>query len=62
MELSSKLTKQIIETKYLSVENTDRYRPIMRIFFENYEKLNYWLFKEDIFNELKNMQGFELYV
>ena len=35
MELSSKLTKQITETKYLSVENTDRYRPIMRIFFEN---------------------------
>lgn len=61
MELSSKLTKQITETKYLSVENTDRYRPIMRIFFENYEKLNYWLFKEDIFNELKNMQGFENY-
>lgn len=61
MEISSKLTKQITETKYLSVENTDRYRPIMRVFFENYEKLNYWLFKEDVFNELKNKEEFENY-
>ena len=61
MEISSKLTKQITETKYLSVENSNRYRPIMRVFFENYEKLNYWLFKEDVFNELKNKSGFENY-
>ncbi len=61
MEISSKLIKQITETKYLSVENTNRYRPIMRVFYENYEKLNYWLFKEDVFNELKNKAGFEGY-
>lgn len=61
MEINGKLTKQITETKYLSVENTNRYRPIMRLFFENREKLNYWLFKEDVFNELKNLSGFENY-
>lgn len=61
MKISDKLVKQITEAKYLSVENTNRYRPIMRIFFENHEKLNYWLFKEDVFNELKNETGFEDY-
>ncbi len=53
MEINGKLIKQITETKYLNVENTERYRPIMRVFFEHYEKLDYWLYKEDVFNELK---------
>lgn len=53
MEVTEKLTKQIEEVKYLSVENTDRYRPIIRYFFKQYEKLEYWLYKEDVFNELK---------
>ena len=35
MEINGKSTKQILETKYLNVENTNRYRPIMRIFFEH---------------------------
>ena len=54
MEVNDKLTKQITEVKYLSVENTERYRPIMRFFFKQYEKLEYWLYKEDVYNELKN--------
>ncbi len=45
MEIKEKLLKQISETKYLSVENTERYRPIMRLFFEKYEILEYWLYK-----------------
>ena len=61
MEINGKLTKQITETKYLNVENTERYRPIMRIFFEHYEKLDYWLYKEDVYNELKNQDGFVSY-
>lgn len=61
MEIQEKLTKQITETKYLNVENTERYRPIIRLFFEKYERLEYWLYKEDVFNELKKSDYFKDY-
>lgn len=61
MEIKEKLTKQITETKYLNVENTERYRPIIRLFFEKYERLEYWLYKEDVFNELKQDDFFKEY-
>ena len=61
MEVQEKLTKQITETKYLNVENTERYRPIIRLFFEKYERLEYWLYKEDVFNELKESEFFKDY-
>jgi len=54
MEINEKLVKPIEEVKYLNVENTDRYRPIIRYFFRQYERLEYWLYKEDVFNALKN--------
>ena len=52
MFLDSKLKKEIIEAKYLSVENTWRYRAIIRIMFKNYEKMNFWMLKEQIYEEL----------
>ena len=58
MEVYEKLTKQISETKYLSTENSYRYRPIMRCFYNHYERLEYWLYKEDVFNELKDNEIF----
>ena len=61
MEVKEKLIKQITETKYLNVENTERYRPIIRLFFEKYEKMEYWLFKEDVFNALKESPYFKDY-
>ncbi len=61
MEVSEKLTKQITETKYLSVENTERYRPIMRYFFKQYEMLEYWLYKEQVYNDLKDNDVFSNY-
>ena len=61
MEVYEKLTKQISETKYLSTENSYRYRPIMRCFYHHYEQLEYWLYKEDIYNELKNNEAFSNY-
>ena len=33
------LQKAITETKYLSQENTYRYRPIMRFFYHKYEQV-----------------------
>lgn len=58
MEVYEKLTKQISETKYLSTENSYRYRPIMRCFYQHYERLEYWLYKEDVYNELKDNEVF----
>lgn len=48
------LQKAITETKYLSQENSYRYRPIMRFFYHKYEQAENWLYKEDIFEELKD--------
>lgn len=61
MEVYEKLTKQIFETKYLNTENSWRYRPIMRLFYLHYEKLEYWLYKEDVYNELKDNNLFQEY-
>lgn len=36
----------MLEAKYLNVENTERYRPIIRLFYLKYEKLKYWLYQE----------------
>ena len=52
MQVSDKLTKPLTEVKYLNAENVSRYRCIMRIFFENYEKLRYWLYQEDVYEEM----------
>ena len=61
MEINEKLLKQITETSYLTAENTSRYRPILRYFYQEYETTNYMLYKEEIFNELKDKLGFEKY-
>lgn len=61
MEVYEKLTKQISETKYLSTENSYGYRPIMRCFYNHYERLEYWLYKEDVYNELKDNEIFNDY-
>lgn len=61
MELSDKILKPVIETRYLSVENTDRYRSILRFFYLNYEKLKYWLYQEEVFEELHRHEYFADY-
>jgi hypothetical protein len=54
MRLERSITKTIEESKYLATENTWKYRTIIRTIYKNYERMKYWLFKEDIFQELKN--------
>ncbi len=61
MEVNEKLIKQIEETKYLSAENSYRYRPIMRCFLMHYERLEYSLYKEDIYEELIGNELFSDY-
>ena len=52
MQVTDKLTKALTEAKYLNADNVSRYRCIMRIFFENYEKLRYWLYQEDVYAQM----------
>ena len=52
MQVSDKLIRPLTEAKYLNADNVSRYRCIMRIFFENYEKLKYWMYQEDIYEEM----------
>lgn len=61
MEITDTLSKQITETSYLTTENTKRYRPILRYFYEQYERINYMLYKEDVWNELNGKLNFENY-
>lgn len=53
MNITEKITVPLIESRYLSAENADRYRSIMRLFYLYYEKMRYWLYQEEIFEELK---------
>ncbi len=48
MQFSDKLIKPVSEMKYLNADNVSRYRCIMRIFFEHYEKLKYWLYQDEV--------------
>ena len=61
MEINEKLSKQIKETSYLTAENTKRYRPILRFFYEEYEKINYMLYKEEVWSFFKDKPNFENY-
>ena len=61
MEIYEKLVNQISEVKYLCTENSRRYRPIMRCFLNHYERLEYSLYREDIFEELSTNEFFNDY-
>lgn len=61
MKIQDKLRKPMLEAKYLNVDNTDRYRPIIRLFYLQYEKLKYWMYQEEVFEELKEDPYFEDY-
>lgn len=41
--------RSVSELKYVSVDNVTRYRAIMRFLFLQYQKLNYWLKPEQIY-------------
>lgn len=53
VQASDKIIKPLTEAKYLNADNVSRYRCIMRIFFENYEKLRYWMYQEDVYDEMR---------
>ena len=61
MNVTEELGKQITEMAYLTQINTKRYRPILRLFYEQYEKMNFMLYKEDVYTALKGKLFFEDY-
>ena len=61
MKIHDKLIKPVREVKYLDVENTDRYRSIIRLFYLNYEKLKYWMYQEEVYEELAEDAYFSAY-
>lgn len=61
MKIQETLRKPMLEAKYLNVENTDRYRPIIRLFYLNYERLKYWLYQEEVYQELAEAPYFAAY-
>ena len=56
-----KYLESIQETVYLSVANAPQYRRIMRIFFIEYEKMHFQLYKEDVLELLKEYPEFSDY-
>ena len=52
-ELEMRDLEPVRETIYLSAGNAPQYRRIMRIFFMEYEKMHFQLYKEDVFELLR---------
>ena len=61
MDISNKTKKKFTEAQYLCTDNSYRYRVILRIAYKQYEKMKFWLYKEDIYNLIKEIEGFEDY-
>ena len=51
----------ITETSYLTAQNVRQYRAIMRLFFREYEKMRFQLYKEDILDLLHRQEEFANY-
>ena len=51
----------IHETSYLSVPNAPTYRKIMRCFFREYEKMHFQLYKEDIYQLIRQDSAYAAY-
>ncbi|MEG0507181.1 MAG: TIGR02677 family protein [Longicatena sp.] len=58
MQIYDKLVKPISEVNYLRAENVERYRVIIRYFFREHENINYWMYKEDIFKMMSEIEQF----
>lgn len=61
MRVTEQLRKPLKEANYLNVENTERYRPILRLFYLKYERMKYWLYQEEVYEELRSDPYFSNY-
>lgn len=53
--------QSIPETSYLTAINAPQYRKIMRIFYNEYEKMHFQMYKEDVFEIIKTSSEFNNY-
>lgn len=60
-EVTTKLTKQIDEMRYLTADNAWRYRSILRYFYSQSVKMKNWLYQEEVFAALRENAEFESY-
>ena len=51
----------IEETSYLSAPSAAQYRAIMRVFYREYEKMHFQLYKEDVLKQLRQDPDFADY-
>lgn len=51
----------VTELKYVNAENVMRYRAIMRFFYQEYQRLRYWLKPEEVYEGLVSWGIFEQY-
>lgn len=52
MLATEKRLRRILELRYLNAENADRYRCLMRAFYEQYDAGRQWLYEEEIYRLL----------
>lgn len=55
----SSLLKPIIEMSYLNAQNVGRYRCIMRFFYDQHQRLRYWLKPQEIFDGITALELLE---
>lgn len=53
--------KRVLEASYLTVEKAWSYRAILRYFFIQHERMREFIFPEEIYEHVFNLQGFEEY-
>lgn len=51
----------VTETSYLTAQNVRQYRAIMRLFYREYEKMHFQLYKEDILELMQRQEEFSDY-
>jgi uncharacterized protein (TIGR02677 family) len=61
LQLDEKLFRQITEVSYLAVENSWRYRSILRYFYRQHEKLRHYLFPDEVYDYLTQSPHFAGY-
>ena len=61
MEINQKLLKPITEVSYLRADNARRYRIIIRYFYEEYEKINNLVYREDVYSLMLSTMLFDDY-
>ena len=59
--LQADLLEKLTETKYLSVDNYESYRAIMRLFYLEHQKMHYQLDKDTVLQLLRNHPMFTEY-